>query len=176
MAAKAIDRDMVIDLLGTSAMDRATIVRELIARGAVDGDAKQIEHDLMRSLQTDTAFTDVAGGVMYLPAIVDGTVWTVWIDAKDAAQGYVRAHPHISPLTWWLVGEETVELVDESGAVLGDLGADGLMLDGADTDVCSPMCWSECSRRRVSPTPTGNRWCCTRCAGAWRMRRRSTPP
>ncbi|MEO6469940.1 MAG: hypothetical protein ABIP21_12645, partial [Acidimicrobiia bacterium] len=167
MAAKPIDREMVIDLLGTSAMDRATIAQELIARGVVDGDAKQVEHDLMRSLQDDTAFTDVADGVMYLPAVVDGTVWTVWIDAGDAAEGFVREHPHLAALSWWLIGE-TVELVDESGAVLGEVETDGRMLDDVDTDVLlGPPGWLDgLGDRWTSVAVSGRTLCFAPCEPA----------
>jgi hypothetical protein len=41
--------------------------------------------------------------------------------------------PHVEPLVWWLVGDD-VDLVDDTGHVVGPLDTEGLMLDGIDTD------------------------------------------
>ena len=56
------------------------------------------------------------------------------VDPDDAAEGFVRMHPDLSALGWWLIGDH-VALVDPDGQRLGQLETDGWMLDSRDTDV-----------------------------------------
>jgi hypothetical protein len=112
-------------------MARDALIEELLARGVdLGGDHRRLD----RLLQMDTTFAEVGGGLFHLPSLLEGTSWTVWIDDDDARQGFVRMHPYLSPLGWWLIGDD-VELVDESGNALGVLHTDGLWIDGRDTDV-----------------------------------------
>jgi hypothetical protein len=84
--------------------------------------------------QSDTAFAELSEGVVFVPALLDGSSWTVWIDPADVSAGFVRMHPALTALGWWLTGDD-VELVDASGERLGVLVTDGWMVDGRDTDV-----------------------------------------
>ena len=115
-------------------MSRDAIVTELIARGALTGPPETARKTIDAALLLDTSFSDGADGVVYLPALLEGTSWTVWIDAIDARDGFVRADPHLGPLSWWLIAGD-VDMVDEAGRRIGLIETDGIMLDGADTDV-----------------------------------------
>ena len=118
----------------------------------------------------DTTFAEVDEGVFHVPTTMEGTSWTVWVDGDEAQHGFVRTHPYLSPLGWWLIGAD-VELVDESGQTLGLLETDGLLLDGRDTDVVlgpegwlvdvagrwatvrvseGALCWSPCEEPPVA--------------------------
>ena len=123
-------RDLVIEALGDEAMPVAT----LRARLGPPWDQPIDRDELDRLLQLDTSFTDVTDGVVWVPALLEGTAWTVWIDPDDATEGFVRMHPGLEAMSWWLVGAD-VELVDAAGTNRGVLENDGWMLDGVDTDV-----------------------------------------
>ncbi|MCU1391326.1 MAG: hypothetical protein JWL72_4664 [Ilumatobacteraceae bacterium] len=115
-------------------MTRDAIVEELIARGASTGAAATVRKTVDAALQLDTSFSDGADGVVYLPALLEGTSWTAWIDAIDARDGFVRSDPHLGQLTWWLIAGD-VDVVDESGRRIGPIETDGILLGGVDTDV-----------------------------------------
>ncbi|MFN8036768.1 MAG: SEC-C metal-binding domain-containing protein [Acidimicrobiia bacterium] len=163
--------ESIINVLGIGAMDRDAIADAIIERGPVSGSKASVRDQIDRLLQFDTRFADVAGRIVCVPAVVEGTTWTVWVDPGDSAEGFVRMHPWLSPLGWWLVGGG-VNLVDPSGAVLGSLETDGLWLDDRDTDVVfgpdgwldelaggwasvavvdGGLCWSPCA---VPPSPS----------------------
>ena len=116
-----------------SASDALTLA-ELRSRLGAPWDRPVGRDDLDRLLQLDTSFTEVSDGFVFVPALVEGTAWTVRVDADDGAEGFVRMHPELSALGWWLIGDD-VELVDGDGQRLGVLETDGWMLDGRDTDV-----------------------------------------
>jgi hypothetical protein len=79
--------------------------------------------------------------VAFVPALLDGTAWTVWIDPDDGADGFVRMHPGLSALGWWLIDDD-VELIGATGDSLGVLETDGWLLDDRDTDVVlGPSGW-----------------------------------
>lgn len=162
--------EWIIEMLGTEVLDRDAITDAIVERGRVSGSKGSVRDRIAHLLQFDTRFTDVADGTMFVPAVVEGTTWTVWVDPGDAADGFVRMHPHLAPLGWWLVGCD-VNLVDPSGAALGPLDTDGIWLDDRDTDVVlgpdgwldglaggwasvtvahGGLCWSPCA---VPPTP-----------------------
>ena len=124
-------RQTVAELLSTRVVSREALVDELVAR---EVDLGRDDRRLARLLQMDTTFAEVGDGVFHVPSLLEGTSWTVWVDGDDARDGFVRMHPYLSPLGWWLIGDE-VELVDQSGEALGALETDGLWLDGRDTDV-----------------------------------------
>lgn len=124
-------RDEVIDALGERSMAVADL-RVLLGPPWVDRESGRDELD--RLLQLDSTFTEVQGGVAHLPAVVEGTTWTVWVDADDGANGFVRMHPGLDALGWWLVATD-VDLVDDTGQRRGALETDGRMIDGCDTDV-----------------------------------------
>jgi hypothetical protein len=159
-------RQAVVDVLGVGAKPRDAIAEELDVRH-VEWDRSRFD----RLMQRDTSFAEVTDGMIHVPSVLDGTSWTVHVDADDAAGGFVRTHPHLSPLTWWLL-EDDVPLVDGAGQTLGTLEVDDEWLDGADTDVLlgpdgwldelagswatvaverGALRWSHCS---TSPSPT----------------------
>src|SRR5215207_922881 len=119
----------VVDALGTRALPTYEILRELRARSA-DVDRERVE----RMLADDTSFTEVEAGVAHVPTVLEGTAWTVWVDADDARQGFVRTHPHLDAMAWWLL-EDRPALVTDDGARLGRLHVDSRWLDDVDTDV-----------------------------------------
>jgi hypothetical protein len=119
--------------LGESALARDVLTERVIA-SAGSASAASVRRRVDELLQRDMSFALLADGVVYVPALVEGTTWTAFVDADDAAQGFLRTHPQLSPLGWWLIADD-VELVDADGAVLGGLTTDGIWLDGADTDV-----------------------------------------
>ena len=121
-------REAVVDVLGNGMRSRDSILDALTRRG-VEG-ATQLD----RLIQFDTTLAQVSAGVLHLPSFLEGTSWTAWVDADDAGDGFVRMHPHLDPLGWWLIGAD-VDLVDDAGHVVGPLETDGLMLEGRDTDV-----------------------------------------
>ena len=123
-------RDTVIAALG----DGAVSLAELRSRLGAPWDRPVGRDDVDRLLQLDTAFTEVTDGFVFVPALVEGTAWTVRVDADDGAEGFVRMHPELSALGWWLIGDD-VELVDGDEQQLGVLETDGWMLDDRDTDV-----------------------------------------
>lgn len=104
-------RRAIADLLGTTTQPRDAIV-EALRQGSVDVDATRERVD--RLLQFDTSFAEVADGVLHVPSVLDGTSWKVWVDADDARDGFVRTHPHLTPLGWWLIGDD-VPLLDDAG-------------------------------------------------------------
>src|SRR5918995_6430580 len=123
-------RDTVIEMLGGEVLS----ISELRSRLGAPWNRPVGRDDLDRLLQRDTSFTEVSGGFVFVPALVEGTAWTVRVDAGDGAEGFVRMHPDLSPLGWWLIGDD-VELIDGEGRRLGVLQTDGWMLDDRDTDV-----------------------------------------
>ncbi len=124
-------RRTVAELLSTRVVSRDALVDELVARKV---DLGHDDRRLARLLQMDTTFAEVGDGVFHVPSLLEGTSWTVRVDGDDAREGFVRMHPYLSPLGWWLISDE-VELLDQSGEQLGTLGTDGLWLEGRDTDV-----------------------------------------
>ncbi len=132
-------RQAVADVVGIEALSREAIADALVERGVLSsGDGRD---RLDRFLQLDTTFGEVTSGVICVPKLLEGTAWTVWVDPDDAAHDFVRTHPHLTPLGWWLIGDE-VSLLDTAGHTLGTLDTDGRWLDGADTDVVTgPEGW-----------------------------------
>ena len=127
-------RISTIALLGTDVLEQDEIARVLIEQGVLGGRPAAVRQELDRLVRTDPVFAEVTGGVMFTPAVLEGTAWTAWVDETDAAEGFVRVHRHLSVMSWWLVADE-VDLVDDAGLVLGPLTTDGIWLDGLDTDV-----------------------------------------
>ena len=128
-------RQAVAGVLGTEARSRDSIVDELAQAGIELGVGPATgRKQLGRLLQDDTTFAEVSAGLFHVPTLLEGTAWTVSVDAGDARHGFVRTEPYLCPLSWWLVGDD-VSLVDDAGDVIGPLETDGLMLDGRDTDV-----------------------------------------
>jgi hypothetical protein len=77
------------------------------------------------------------------PALLEGTRWTVAVDAENAREDFVRLDVDLAILTWWLLADE-VSLVDDEGNELGVLEVDGIDVDGVDTDVVfGPTGWLE---------------------------------
>ena len=127
-------REAMIGVLDAAAMDKETIARAIVDRDPTAASPESVRHRMDRELQFDPRFAEVADGVVFVPALLEGTTWTAWVDADDAKEGFVRTHPQLSPLGWWLV-EGDVDLVDQSGERLGALVTDGIWLDDVDTDV-----------------------------------------
>ena len=155
-------RDCMIEILGDGAVPRDLLVERLLQRGLLRGSPVAARAIVDAALQMDTAFSDVDDdAVVYMPALLNGTTWTTWVDAGDAAQGFVRSHPNLSVMSWWLIGDD-VPLVDAGGEVLGIVDTDGLMLDGRDTDVIiGPTGWLDGLHDRwasVAVVNGGLRW------------------
>ena len=126
-------RRAIIERVGHGAVP----IDDLIALVASDpslGSSLSTRRSVESVLQRDTAFVQSGGRAFYIPALSDGVSWTVEVDADDAAAHFVRSHPSLAPITWWLVGHGA-DLVDPSGKVIGRVKTDGLWLDGVDTDV-----------------------------------------
>ena len=131
-------RDAVIDALGVEVVPVAMLRERLGSPWSAPHDGRD---ELDRLLQLDTTFTSLKDGVAFLPAALDGTTWTAWVDPGDAARGFLRTFPSLTALAWWLIGAD-VELLDAAGSPLGVLQTDGWMLDGRDTDVVlGPTGW-----------------------------------
>lgn len=164
-------RAAIVEVLGAEVLDRAAIADAIIERGLVSRPEASLRHEVDRVLQFDPCFSEVVDGIVFVPALVAGTTWTVWVDPEDAAEDFVRMHPQLAPLGWWLISAG-VNLVDPSGEVLGSLDTDGIWLDDRDTDVVfgpdgwldglaggwasvavaqGGLCWSPCA---VPPTPS----------------------
>ena len=77
-------RDSVIEVLGDEAVPVAAASR---TAGQPWADHRVGRDELDRLLQRDTTFAEVSGGVVFVPAMLDGTAWTVWIDPADGAEG-----------------------------------------------------------------------------------------
>jgi hypothetical protein len=133
-------RRAVAEVVSARPMTRDAVVAELVARDVgLGGDRNRLD----RLLQMDTTFAEVGDGVIHVPSLLEGTSWTAWVDADDAREGFVRMHPYLSPIGWWLVSGE-VRLLDAAGISLGPLETDGIWLDGRDTDVVvGPAGWLE---------------------------------
>ena len=96
-------RDSVIGALGGDAVP----VDVLRSRLGEPWDRPRGSRDeLDRLLQLDTSFTEVSDGFVFVPALVEGTAWTVWVDSDDGADGFVRMHPALAALGWWLIGDD----------------------------------------------------------------------
>jgi SEC-C motif/Protein of unknown function (DUF2384) len=130
----------MIQVLGSGAMEHDELLAALAADGSL-GSGASLRHQVDRILQLDTAFAhagEKGEKACFLPALTDGVSWTVRIDAAD---GYVRMHPALSAIGWWLVGDGA-DLVGTDDGVLGRLTTDGIWLDDVDTDVvCGPAGW-----------------------------------
>ena len=118
--------DLTAELLGTG-LDLGTDPEDRVARAT----------------QHDPRFPAVTDGVVFLPALLEGTRWTVDVDAEHALEDFVRLDVDLAFLTWWLISDE-VTLVDDAGTELGLLELDGIDVDGVDTDVVfGPGGWLE---------------------------------
>lgn len=126
--------ESIIEVLGATAVEVDEIVRRVRANTSVKGSAADIGEDVRSVFQFDTRFSTTSQGVMFVPAVVNGTEWTVWVDAADALHGFVRTNPHLDALGWWLI-QDDLQLIDATGNTAGVLDTDGIMLGGSDTDV-----------------------------------------
>src|SRR5215207_9889735 len=72
-------RDTVIATLGGHVLTLA----ELRSRLGAPWNRPVGRDDLDRLLQRDTSITEVSDGLVFVPALVEGTAWTVRIDAGD---------------------------------------------------------------------------------------------
>src|SRR5689334_4028799 len=96
-------RRTAAEVLSTGPLAREELVDALLSRDVDLGpDRRRVD----RLLQTDTTFGEVYDGVIHLPSLLEGTSWTVWVEADDAGHGLVRMHPYLSPMGWWLIGDE----------------------------------------------------------------------
>jgi hypothetical protein len=156
-------RRTIIDLLGSAAIDRFTIEQTIIDAGQFSGSPESIRERVGQLLQLDSTFGSVDDGVIFVPAIMEGTTWSVFIDPSHAADGFVRSDPYLAPLVWWLVSAD-VDLIDEAGTVIGPLRNDEIMLDGIDTGVIygpdgwlDPTCQALVRRPLLRIIPCGAR-------------------
>src|SRR4051812_27869248 len=113
-------RRAVADIVGTGAVSREAIEAEVRARDLPTG------HRLNRVFQDDATLAEVEAGYVHVPSLLEGTSWTVWVDADDAKDDFVRVTPYLSPMAWWLVVADDVPLVDGRGTRLGALTTEDL--------------------------------------------------
>ncbi len=119
MAASEADlRRAVADFVGCRAASRQDIAAALETQGL------PTDQRLERALVSDASFAELEGGFVHVPGLLEGSSWTVWIDADDARAGFVRTSPHLTAMSWWLVVADGVPLVDGTGAVVGELTTD----------------------------------------------------
>ncbi len=123
-------KSAVIDVLGTAVLDPEALQRSLAERGRLPADPDALR-DVILSHPT---FVTVADGLFHLPALLEGTTWTVWVDPDDADDDIVRVEPHLSPLAWWFV-EEPVEVETADGQPLGEVRGESLWSDDREIDV-----------------------------------------
>ena len=133
MVSKGQLREAMAEQLGSRGLTHDELVAALVADGRF-GSAGVVERQVDEVLQRATSFGDVGDRLVSIPALLDGTSWTVKVDADDAAKGFVRVNPSLAPMGWWLIDAD-MQFVDASGRVLGALSTDGIMLDDHDTDV-----------------------------------------
>jgi len=133
MVSRRLVREAMVQRLGSRGLTRSELVAALAADGGF-GSAGVVDRQVGEVLQRVTSFGHVGDRLVSIPALVDDTSWTVRVDADDAAEGFVRMHPSLTPLGWWLIDGD-VQLADTDGRVLGALSTDGVDLDGRDTDV-----------------------------------------
>ena len=126
-------REVMVAVLGKSAVPREVLLERVLSSGMA-GSESSIELRVDSLLQLDTSFGEVADDIVFIPALLEGTTWTVFVDGDDAANGFLRILPQLSPLSWWLISDRVV-LIDGNDAVLGELSTDGLLLDEVDADV-----------------------------------------
>ncbi len=101
------------------------------------------EDRLYGAIQDDSRFAPARDGMVFLPALLEGTRWTAAVEAEHAQEDFVRLDVDLGILIWWLIVDE-VSLIDDEGGELGLLEVDGIDVDGADTDVLfGPAGWLE---------------------------------
>ena len=140
MSSAADVRRVMIECLGHGALLYDDLVATVSAKESL-GSAATTRRQVESILHGDSSFARPGERVCYSPALSDGVSWTVKVDAAEAAQGFVRAHPALDAISWWLV-ECGADLVNDAGTVIGRVETDGLWLDGVDTDVVTgPPGW-----------------------------------
>ena len=118
--------------LGAGVLSEEEAAAGLVDKG-VDLGNDRIDR-LQRAIQFDGSFTVVTRGLAWVPAFLDGTRWSVFVDADDAAEDFVRTSPNLGPLIWWLMSGE-VRIIDAAGTVIGEHETDDL--DDNVTDIVS---------------------------------------
>ena len=136
----ATDDEIQIELahlLGSGVLSEEEAAAGLADNG-IDLGSDPIDR-LNGAIQFDGSFTVVPGGIAWIPAFLDGTRWSVFVDADDAAEDFVRTTPALEPLIWWMISGE-VRIIDASGTVIGAHETDDL--DDNMTDIVSgPKGW-----------------------------------
>lgn len=110
---------------------------ELIERVSADsslGRPGPVRDAVRQLVRRSGVFVEISGRLSYLPALVDGTAWTVEVDAELAQQQMLPMNPSLSPIGWWLL-RDGADLVDDAGEVIGRVETDSAWLDGVDADV-----------------------------------------
>jgi hypothetical protein len=121
--------DLIADRLGTGVISSDALHGAL---GAADHRATRSEVD--RALN-NPLFVRLSNGYAYLPALADGIRWTAWVDANEAAEGFVRLTPWLAPIAWWLI-EDPPRLASSDPAHDGhELTISGRWLDDSQIDV-----------------------------------------
>lgn len=125
-------RQVMIDHIGARSVPRDELVEA--AAAANDGTAGTATRIAERLLGRDMAFAEIGGDVCYVPALAEGTTWTVQVDADDVERGFVRMHPSLSAVGWWLI-TSGADLVSGDGEVLGRITTDGAWIGDTEPDV-----------------------------------------
>jgi hypothetical protein len=123
MGTRTVPRDELYDLVAAAS-----------AAGSSRTGRSRLIDDIDDLLQFDTCFSQLHGGLVFTPAVLEGTRWTVPIDSANAADDFVVVHPHLDPFGWWLV-HHGIDLADADGAVLAPLHSDAIWEEGVDTDI-----------------------------------------
>lgn len=148
-------RQLLAELLANGPLPEDRLVADVTAWLGERGE-RPARGKVLQQLRNLPDLTEVAGGVTLISVLLDGTTWTAFVDADDAAGatgdgtnaeglpheiegGWIRASTYLSPMSWWLLSD-TVPLVNADGSEIGTLRTEGLWLDDADADVvcCGP--------------------------------------
>ncbi len=148
-------RQLLTELLADGPLPEDRLVADVTA-GLAERGERPAPGKVLQRLRFLSDLVEVEGGTTLIPLLLDGTSWTVFVDADDAAGatgdgtdsdgvphgiegGWIRTSTYLPPMSWWLVSN-TVPLVDAAGSEIGTLRTEGVWLDDADTDVvyCGP--------------------------------------
>lgn len=99
-----------------------------------------IDH-LQMVLFDDPRFLELPGGLAFVPAALDGTVWTADVAVDDDDPDALVTAGRLNVLMPWLC-DDTVELVDAEGVARGALTTDSVWIDEMDTELVEgPSGW-----------------------------------
>lgn len=108
-------RRKAAELLGIRALPLADLVDRLVSDGVVLG--RTPAERVAEALELDPRFVQIADERWsHVPTLIDGTTWSVAVDAATASSELVPCTPDLELLSWWAI-EEPITLADGSGAL-----------------------------------------------------------